>query len=101
MAGMDIKEVLDAMQQVEREKGIPFRSLLDGLQQALAAAYKRTMPEDRGCRVEADPITGEIKVFEHDLDEEGNPVRDDKGGYFDERMIGPRPFGRIEAQTAK
>jgi transcription termination/antitermination protein NusA len=98
---MDIKEILDAMQQVEREKGIPYRNLLDGLQQALAAAYKRSMPEDRGARVEVDAATGDIKVFEHDLDEEGNPVRDEAGNLFDERLIGPRPFGRIEAQTAK
>jgi len=98
---MDIKEVLEAMQQVEREKGIPFNSLLDGLQQALAAAYKRSMPEDKGARVEVDPITGDIHVFQHDLDEEGNALLDATGAYENEEAIGPRPFGRIEAQTAK
>ena len=98
---MDIKEVLEAMQQVEREKGVPFNSLLDGLQQALAAAYKRSMPEDKGARVEVDPITGDIHVFQHDLDEEGNSLLDATGAYENEEAIGPRPFGRIEAQTAK
>ena len=98
---MDIKEVLEAMQQVEREKGIPFNSLLEGLQQALAAAYKRTMPEDKGARVEVDPVTGDIHVFQHDLDEEGNALLDATGAYENEEAIGPRPFGRIEAQTAK
>jgi len=98
---MDIKEVLEAMQQVEREKGIPFNSLLEGLQQALAAAYKRTMPEDKGARVEVDTITGEIHVFQHDLDEEGAPLLDATGAFENEEAIGPRPFGRIEAQTAK
>jgi N utilization substance protein A len=98
---MDIKEVLDAMIQLEREKGIPFESLLDGLQQALAAAYKKSMPEDRGARVEVDAVTGEIRVFEHELDEEGGAILDATGGYLDEREIGTRPFGRIEAQTAK
>ncbi|HVL33882.1 MAG TPA: transcription termination factor NusA [Actinomycetota bacterium] len=98
---MDIAEVLDAMRQVEREKSIPFESLLDGLQQALAAAYKRGMPEDKGARVEVDAITGEISVFEHDLDEEENPILDDTGHYANERKVGARPFGRIEAQTAK
>ena len=100
-AGMDIKEVLEAMQQVEREKGIPFNSLLEGLQQALAAAYKRTMPEDKGARVEVDPVSGDIHVFQHDLDEEGNPLLDATGAFENEEAIGPRPFGRIEAQTAK
>ena len=98
---MDLKEVLEAMQQVEREKGIPFNSLLEGLQQALAAAYKRTMPEDKGARVEVDTVTGDIHVFQHDLDEEGNPLLDATGAFENEEAIGPRPFGRIEAQTAK
>ncbi|MGZ4104206.1 MAG: transcription termination factor NusA [Actinomycetota bacterium] len=98
---MDIKEVLEAMQQVEREKGIPFNSLLEGLQQALAAAYKRTMPEDKGARVEIDQVTGDIHVFQHDLDEEGAPLLDATGAFENEEAIGPRPFGRIEAQTAK
>jgi transcription termination/antitermination protein NusA len=99
---MDLKEVLEAMQQVEREKGIPFNSLLDGLQQALAAAYKRSMPEDKGARVEVDPVSGDIHVFQHDLDEEGQPLRDATGALENEEAIGgPRPFGRIEAQTAK
>jgi N utilization substance protein A len=98
---MDLKEVLEAMQQVEREKGIPFNSLLEGLQQALAAAYKRTMPEDKGARVEVDTVTGDIHVFQHDLDEDGNPLLDATGAFENEEAIGPRPFGRIEAQTAK
>jgi transcription termination/antitermination protein NusA len=98
---MDLKEVLEAMQQVEREKGIPFNSLLEGLQQALAAAYKRTMPEDKGARVEVDTLTGDIHVFQHDLDEEGNALLDATGAFENEEAIGPRPFGRIEAQTAK
>jgi N utilization substance protein A len=98
---MDLKEVLEAMQQVEREKGIPFNSLLEGLQQALAAAYKRTMPEDKGARVEVDTVTGDIHVFQHDLDEEGNALLDATGAFENEEAIGPRPFGRIEAQTAK
>src|ERR1041385_4927246 len=101
MAGMDIKEVLEAMQQVEREKGIPFNSLLEGLQQALAAAYKRTMPEDKGARVEVDPVTGDIHVFQHDLDVEGNPLLDATGAYENEEAIGPRPFGRLGAPTPK
>lgn len=100
---MDIVEVLEAMRTLEREKNIPFESLLDGLQEALAAAYRRSLalPEDRGVRVEIEPVSGEIRVFEHDLDEEGTPVRDEAGNYEGEVAVGARPFGRIEAQTAK
>jgi len=98
---MDVQEMLEAMRSLAREKSLPFESLLAALEQALAAAYKRTMPPELGSRVEVDQFTGEIRVFEHDLDEEDNPILDDTGAYLDERPVGARPFGRIEAQTAK
>ncbi|HEX9713683.1 MAG TPA: transcription termination factor NusA [Actinomycetota bacterium] len=98
---MELNDVLDAMRSLEREKSIPFESLLDGLQQSLAAAYKRSLPEDQGSRVQIDIGTGEINVFAHDLDENGQPVRDATGGYANERPLGQMTFGRIEAQTAK
>jgi N utilization substance protein A len=103
MAGetLDVKEMLEAMRALAREKDIPFEALLAALEQALGAAYKRTMPEDRGVRVQVEQFSGEIHVFEHDIDEEGEPILDDTGNYLDERPMGPRPFGRIEAQTAK
>lgn len=94
-------EFIEALRNLEREKGIPFESLLQGLEQALAAAYKRSMDEDKGARVEVDPTNGEITVFQHDMDEEGSPVRDFDGNFVNEVEIKPGNFGRIEAQTAK
>ncbi|MBI4729948.1 MAG: transcription termination/antitermination protein NusA [Acidobacteria bacterium] len=94
-------EFIEALKNLEREKGIPFESLHDGLQQALAAAYKRSMPEEKGARVEVHPETGEITVYQFDVDEEGSPLRDDLGNLANEERIVPRNFGRIEAQTAK
>ncbi|MHB8512979.1 MAG: transcription termination factor NusA [Actinomycetota bacterium] len=94
-------EFIEALKNLEREKGIPFESLLQGLELALAAAYKKSMSEDRGARVEVNPENGAITVYEHDLDEEGVPVRDLDGNYANERQITPGNFGRIEAQTAK
>ena len=99
--GLDVREMLEAMRALGREKDIPFESLLAGLEQALSAAYKRQVAQDRGVRVEVDQFSGEIHVYEHDLDDEGEPILDDTGNYLDERPLGPRPFGRIEAQTAK
>lgn len=94
-------EFIEALKNVEREKGIPLESLLQGMELALAAAYKKSMDEDRGARVEIDPESGDLTVYEHDLDEEGTPVRDLDGNYANERVITPGNFGRIEAQTAK
>jgi N utilization substance protein A len=94
-------EFIEALKNLEREKGIPFESLLQGLELALAAAYKKSMPEDRGSRVSVDPESGEITVFEHDMDDEGQAVRDAEGNFLNERQVVPKNFGRIEAQTAK
>src|SRR5438128_1695392 len=98
---MEFGDFIDALKSLEREKGIPFESLLHGLEEALAAAYNKTLPEEKGSRVIVDPATGEITVFEHDVDEERKALRDEAGNYVNERQIAAKPFGRIEAQTAK
>lgn len=95
-------EFIDALRNIEREKGIPFDSLLSGLEQALAAAYKKSMEPDQGARVEVDPVDGSVRVFMHELDEEGQPLHDEAGNLANETEVEkPGDFGRIEAQTAK
>jgi len=95
-------EFIEALRNLEKEKGIPFQSLLDGLQQALEAAYKKGFPEGKGARVEVHPENGEVTVFQYDLDEEGVALRDDAGNLVNEVEIEkPKDFGRIEAQAAK
>lgn len=89
------------MQNLEREKNIPYQSLIEGLQVALAAAHKRSLTPERGCRAEVDLRAGEVRIFEFDVDEDGQPVLDDDGKLVHERRIDTRPFGRIEAQTAR
>ena len=98
---LNFREIHDAMQMLEREKSIPYQSLIEGLQVALAAAHKRSIPEERGCRVEVDLRGGEVRIFEFDVDEEGQPVLDDDGNLVHEKRIATKPFGRIEAQTAR
>jgi transcription termination/antitermination protein NusA len=86
---------------IEREKGIPFDSLLAGLEEALAAAYRKSLPEEEGSRSTVDPVTGQVRMFVYSLDEEGSPVRDADGNYVGEREVPIEGFGRIGAQTAK
>jgi N utilization substance protein A len=92
---------IETLRFLEREKGIPFDSLLSGLEEALAAAYRKSLPEDRGSRAIVDAETGGIRMFEFDLDEEGNAIRDVDGNYTNEREVPVKEFGRIGAQTAK
>ncbi len=85
--------LLDALELVEREKGVPAETILDALANALVSAYKRTPGAAEEARVTIDADTGEIIVYGQELDEEGNVVK--------EWEDTPEDFGRIAAQTAK
>ena len=85
--------LLDALELLEREKGVPAETILDALANALVSAYKRTPGAAEEARVTIDPETGEITVYGQDLDEDGNVTK--------EWTDTPGDFGRIAAQTAK
>jgi len=90
---MDINEVLEALELVAREKGVPTDTILDALANALVSAYKRTPGAAEEARVTIDADSGEILVYGQELDEDGNVVR--------EWEDTPDDFGRIAATTAK
>src|ERR671919_2631336 len=92
---------IESLKLIEREKGVPFESLRSGLEEALAAAYRKSLPEEQGARSIIDPETGLVTMFVFDLDEEGNPLRDADGRYVNEKQVDVQEFGRIGAQTAK
>ena len=97
-------ELVEALRELEREKGISFETILRGLEEALASAYKSWVrghvPEDEedqteDFRVTLDPESGEMHVYHQQLDEEGNVTSE-------EEVPAPDDFkGRIAAQTAK
>jgi N utilization substance protein A len=90
---------LDALKLVEREKGISFESVVAALEQALAAAYKRSPgAAAEEARVEVDRSSGEVSVFAQEIEE------DPETGEITvlrEWPDVPPEFGRIAAQTAK
>lgn len=85
--------LMDALEMLEREKGVPRDTILEALANALVSAYKRTPGAAEEARVTIDADTGEISVYGQDLDEDGNVT--------DEWEDTPEDFGRIAAQTAK
>jgi len=85
--------LLDALDLLEREKGVPRDTILEALANALVSAYKRTPGAAEEARVTIDADSGEISVYGQELDEEGNVV--------DEWLDTPEDFGRIAASTAK
>src|SRR2546427_1909143 len=86
-------ELMEALQVIEREKGVSVDTLLDALANALVAAYKRMPGAAEEAVVTIDPDSGEIRVYGQELDEDGDVVRE-----WDDT---PKDFGRIAAQTAK
>ena len=87
------QDFMEALEVIERERGVPKEHLLDALANALVTAYKRQPNSAEEAVVSIDPDTGEIWVYAQELDEEGNVVRE-----WDDT---PKDFGRIAATTAK
>jgi N utilization substance protein A len=86
-------DLLEALQQMARDKGITVETLFDALANALVAAYKRLPSAAEEAVVTIDPDVGEIRVYGQELDDEGNVIRE-----WDDT---PKDFGRIAAQAAK
>ena len=86
-------EFMEALEVIERDKGVPREALLEALANALVTAYKRMPRSAEEAVVAIDPDSGDVNVFAQELDEDGNVTRE-----WDDT---PKDFGRIAAQTAK
>lgn len=108
-------EFIEALEELEKERGIAVDVLLDALEAALISAYKRNFGSIQNVRVQIDKDTGEIKVFARktvveeveddrtDISLEDAHATDSRYELGDivENEVTPRDFGRIAAQTAK
>jgi len=89
-----VKIDIDALRQIEREKGIDFLTVVEAFETAMASAYKRSVHATGDeARVSVDRTSGEVNLFAQELDDDGNIVS--------EWREEPTDFGRIVAQTAK
>lgn len=112
---IDSTELITAMEDLEKENGIPKDYLLESIETALVTAYKRNFDSAENVKVTMDKETGEIHVYaEKDVvDIVENPqlqinLEDARKinkklevGDKAEVEIVPKNFGRIAAQTAK
>src|SRR3989454_6824425 len=104
-------EMIAALRELEREKGIAFETILAGLEEAMASAYKTWWKQENpdadddfvGVRALIDPESGDLSVWLQQLDEvdgeDGEPhmqVASEK-----EVEVTDDFKGRIGAQTAK
>ena len=84
---------LAALRALEREREIPYDTILAAIETALLTAYRHTEGANPHARVEIDRKTGSAAVVAQELGEDGVVLRE-----YDDT---PHDFGRIAAMTAK
>jgi len=89
------KELISALAELEKEKGIKMDTIIEALKVALASAYKRNYQVEYDCRIDIDNKSGNIRVFKI-IENEGEDESENN-----EIEVTPDNFGRIAAQTAK
>ena len=108
-------ELIHALEQLEKEKGIHKDILIEAIEQALISAYKKNFGTNQNVEVTIEQSTGEIRVYalKTIVDEVVDPAEemsieqakrfgaDFEVGDMVEVEVTPRKFGRIAAQTAK
>ena len=108
-------DLIHALEQLEKEKGIDKEILIEAIEAALISAYKRNFGSSQNVRVSIDRESGEFKVYalkkvtdtpkniHSDISiEEAKKVNADlEEDDVVEVEVTPRKFGRIAAQTAK
>lgn len=108
-------DLVQALNDIERERGIPKRALVDAIKAALSTAYKKNFGVAQNVSVEFNEANGEVKVFSQKKisDEVKDPrlelsLEDAQELYPECKLedlvyveATPSEFGRIAAQTAK
>ena len=84
---------LAALRALERERDVPFETILAAIETALLTAYRHTEGAHPHARVEIDRKSGVATVYAQEFDADGELVRE-----WDDTPAG---FGRIAAMTAK
>ncbi|NLP16298.1 MAG: transcription termination/antitermination protein NusA [Clostridiales bacterium] len=109
------RELIDALNQIEREKDISKEVLIEALENSLVAACKNNFGKADNIKVNIDRVTGEVSVYamREVVDEVTDPVTqislaqarmkdiDINIGDMVSVEVTPKNFGRIAAQKAK
>lgn len=116
MQELNVKQLVQVMGTIAEEKNLPEETVMDVVQQAIAAAWRRDNGDrDQDVRAELNTVKGIAKVFVmyQVVDEVENPATEltvqdaqklKKGavvGEIVEESFDANSFGRVAAQTAK
>ncbi len=108
-------ELIQALDQLEKEKGINKEVLIEAIEAALISAYKRNFGSTQNVKIYIDRESGDVRVFalkrvtSRPEDENGDisleAAQKLDASYVEDDIaeieVTPRKFGRIAAQTAK
>ena len=108
-------EFFDALEALEREQGIPKEFMLERVEAALLAGYKKENNNESNVRVAIDPVKRTVKMYrlmtvveevqdpalELNLEDARKKSKRAKIGDIQEYEFKPKNFGRIPAQNAK
>jgi transcription termination/antitermination protein NusA len=86
----------EMIEEVARLRGLEPSSVSGAIARALVAAYKRRPGAPEEARVMLDPVSGDLRIFGQDIDDDGNVLDE-----WEDTDISPEEFGRIAAQTFK
>ncbi|QER67634.1 transcription termination factor NusA [Paucilactobacillus nenjiangensis] len=109
------KELVGALDALEKEKGIKKEIVIEALEAALVSAYKRNYDQAQNVEVDFDAVKGNIKVYAvktvvEEVEDEQQQVslegalKVSRGYELGDEIryeVTPQNFGRIAAQTAK
>jgi len=82
-----------ALRAIERDKDIPFETVIEAIETALLTAYKHTEGHQSHARIDIDRKTGLVRVLARTLTHDGETDEE-----WDDT---PEGFGRIAATTAR
>lgn len=108
-------EFIEALNEIEREKGISKEVLIEAIEAALVSGYKRNFNSAQNVRVDINRELGNIRVFARktvveEVTDPRSQISIDEAQEIDpnymvddiiDMEVTPRDFGRIAAQTAK
>lgn len=108
-------EFIQALEEIEKEKGISKDTIFDALESALISGYKKNFGSSQNVEVEIDKSTGSVKVYANKtvVENVSNKLLEislEEAQEIDSKYeiddivkieVTPKNFGRIAAQTSK
>ena len=112
---IDNKELIIALEELEKEKGIKKEYVIEAIETALVTAYKRNFDSAENVKVVMDKITGATHIYSckevvEAVEDSNLQISLDEAKKIDKKIklgdtidieLAPKNFGRIAAQTAK